>query len=74
MKILSDNGNLYEVSIVPFEDKSEPDENGHYEYYYSGINISFKLENKLIQARKYDDEDVISFFKNPYDFFGEDKK
>lgn len=33
MKSINVNGNIYYIESVPFEDKSEQDEEGYYEYF-----------------------------------------
>jgi len=40
MESIKINGNEYLISSIPFEDKSEQDEDGYYEYYYKGKHIS----------------------------------
>ncbi|GAA3318883.1 hypothetical protein GCM10020331_023510 [Ectobacillus funiculus] len=57
--------NVYHISCVPFEDKSEQDKDGNYEYYYKGRNISFCRDKEWIEGRMYDEEGIISFFQNP---------
>lgn len=65
------NGNLYYIEVIPFEDKSEKDDTGQYEYYYKGKHLLFHSEKEVIRARIYEGEDVISFSKNPALIFGE---
>ncbi|MGD7008593.1 hypothetical protein [Metabacillus sp. 84] len=57
---------------VDFEDKSERDEDGLYEYYHKGIHLIFYRDKELIKARIYDDEQSISFMSNPILAFGEE--
>ncbi|MEC2078542.1 hypothetical protein [Metabacillus fastidiosus] len=66
------NGDVYYVEVIPFEDKSEKDDTGQYEYYYKGKYLLFRSEKEMIRARIYDGEDVISFSKNPACIFGKD--
>jgi len=66
------NKNVYHISCVPFEDKSEQDKDGNYEYYYKGRNISFCRDKEWVEGRMYDEEEVISFFQNPILAFGGD--
>jgi len=72
LKSITINGNVYHIRCVPFEDKSEQDKDGNYEYYYKGRNISFCWDKECIEGRIYDGEEVISFFRNPILAFGED--
>ncbi|HDR7850078.1 TPA: hypothetical protein QCY30_004851 [Bacillus toyonensis] len=65
MKSINVNGNIYHIECVPFEDKSEQDEEGYYEYFYKGVNLSFHSDKETIKARIYDGEEVIYFFRNP---------
>ncbi|MEN1937896.1 hypothetical protein AAIE21_20505 [Paenibacillus sp. 102] len=65
------NGHAYKIECIPFEDKSEQDEEGYYEYYYKGIYILFHSDKDIIKAKIYDGEKVISFLKNPIFYFGE---
>lgn len=62
MKSINVNGTIYHIESVPFEDKSEQDEEGYYEYFYKGV----------IKARIYDEEEIIYFSKNPILAFGKD--
>lgn len=66
------NGNVYHIDCISFEDKSEPDEDGYYEYFYKGIYITFRLDKGIFKARIYEGEEIISFFKNPLLTFGQD--
>ncbi|MED4399890.1 hypothetical protein ABET41_09990 [Metabacillus fastidiosus] len=66
------SGNLYYIEVIPFEDKSEKDDTGSYEYYYKGKHLLFRSEKERIRARIYEGEDVISFSKNPALIFGKD--
>lgn len=72
MESLIINGNVYHIRYVPFEDKSEQDKDGNYEYYYKGRNISICWDKECIEGRMYDEEEVISFFQNPVLAFGGD--
>ena len=63
MKSINVNGNIYYIESVPFEDKSEQDEEGYYEYFYKGVNLSFHSDKEIIKARIYDDEEIIYFLK-----------
>ncbi|WIG44755.1 hypothetical protein [Bacillus toyonensis] len=65
MKSINVHGNIYHIECVPFEDKSEQDEEGYYEYFYKGVNLSFYSDKETIKARIYDREEVIYFLKNP---------
>ena len=56
MKSINVNGNIYYIESVPFEDKSEQDEEGYYEYFYKGVNLSFHSDKEIITARIYDKE------------------
>ncbi|HDR8093135.1 hypothetical protein JDS91_22395 [Bacillus cereus] len=62
MKSTNVNGTIYYIESVPFEDKSEQDEEGYYEYFYKGVNLSFHS----------DKEKIIYFLKNPSLAFGKD--
>lgn len=68
------NGNAYLVECIPFEDRGEQDEDGYYDYYYKGYNLSFLSGKKIVKARIYDGEKIMSFFTNPLVAFGEDFK
>ncbi|ASI73552.1 MULTISPECIES: hypothetical protein [Bacillus] len=72
MKSINVNGNIYYIESVPFEDKSEQNEEGYYEYFYKGVNLSFHSDKEIIKARIYDDEEIIYFLKNPFLAFGKD--
>ncbi|WP_459502758.1 hypothetical protein [Bacillus sp. C1] len=72
MGLINSNGKTYKIECIPFEDKGEQDEEGYYEYYYTGIRILFYLDKEIITARMYDGETVISFSKNPILIFGEE--
>ncbi|MCC2342163.1 MULTISPECIES: hypothetical protein [Bacillus cereus group] len=72
MKSINVNGTIYYIESVPFEDKSEQDEEGYYEYFYKGVNLSFHSDNETITARIYDKEKIIYFLKNPSLAFGKD--
>lgn len=72
MESLIINGNVYHIRCVPFEDKSEQDKNGNYEYYYKGRNISFCRDTECVKGRMYEGEEIISFFQNPILAFGKD--
>ncbi|CAM3996182.1 hypothetical protein BAQ48_10805 [Bacillus luti] len=72
MKSINVNGNIYHIESVPFEDKSEQDEEGYYEYFYKGVNLSFYSDKEIIKARIYDEEEIIYFLKNPSLAFGKD--
>ncbi|AXO93333.1 hypothetical protein J8Y17_13150 [Bacillus cereus] len=72
MKSINVNGNIYYIESVPFEDKSEQDEEGYYEYFYKGVNLSFHSDKEIITARIYDKEKIIYFLKNPSPAFGKD--
>lgn len=58
-----------------FLDKSEPDDEGYYEYYYEGYNYEIILDNVIYSARSYNDTpNEISFLrhkspKNKWNFF-----
>ncbi|PFJ46037.1 hypothetical protein COI99_26500 [Bacillus cereus] len=65
MKSINVNGNIYHIECVSFEDKSEQDEEGYYEYFYKGVNLSFHSDKETIKARIYDGEQVIYFLENP---------
>ncbi|WP_246277408.1 hypothetical protein [Neobacillus endophyticus] len=41
MESIKIKGNVYFIDCIPFEDKSEKDENGYDEYYYKGKDIVF---------------------------------
>jgi hypothetical protein len=56
---LTINNQEYEVSLERFEDKSELDEKGTYEYIYNGVNIKIHNQKINIKARKYDDENTV---------------
>ncbi|MED4651814.1 hypothetical protein [Bacillus pseudomycoides] len=71
MELININGDTYKMECIPFEDKSEQDEEGYYEYYYKGIYISFHSDKDIIKAKIYDGEKTISFLKNPIPYFGE---
>ncbi|WP_144611868.1 hypothetical protein [Bacillus cereus] len=72
MKSTYVNGTIYYIESVPFEDKSEQDEEGYYEYFYKGVNLSFHSDKEIITARIYDKEKIIYFLKNPSLAFGKD--
>ncbi|HDR3494300.1 hypothetical protein [Bacillus wiedmannii] len=72
MKSINVNGTIYYIESVPFEDKSGQDEEGYYEYFYKGVNLSFHSDNETITARIYDKEKIIYFLKNPSLAFGKD--
>ncbi|MDM5188507.1 hypothetical protein QUF99_14635 [Bacillus sp. DX4.1] len=72
MNSINVNGNIYYIECVPFEDKSEQDKEGYYEYFYKGIHISFHSDKEIIKATIYDGEDEIYFLRNPILAFGED--
>lgn len=63
MKSINVNGAIYHIESVPFEDKSEQDEEGYYEYFYKGVNVSFHSDKEVIKARIYDEEEIIYFSK-----------
>ncbi|KON25172.1 hypothetical protein AB163_04670 [Bacillus anthracis] len=72
MFIKKKNRGIYYIESVPFEDKSEQDEEGYYEYFYKGVNLSFHSDKEIITARIYDKEKIIYFLKNPSLAFGKD--
>ncbi|PEP04948.1 hypothetical protein [Bacillus wiedmannii] len=72
MKSTNVNGTIYYIESVPFEDKSEQDEEGYYEYFYKGVNLSFHSDKEIITARIYDKEKIIYFLKNSSLAFGKD--
>ncbi|HDX9578608.1 TPA: hypothetical protein ROX88_002150 [Bacillus pseudomycoides] len=72
MKSINIGGNICYIGCVPFEDKSEKNEEGYYEYYYKGVHILFHSDKKIIKARIYDGEEEIYFLRNPILAFGED--
>ncbi|KOS27647.1 hypothetical protein ADK18_12970 [Bacillus anthracis] len=72
MKSINLNGNIYYIESVPFEDKSEQEKEGYYEYFYKGVNLSFHSDKEIITARIYDKEKIIYFLKNPSLAFGKD--
>ncbi|MFF2883536.1 hypothetical protein [Bacillus toyonensis] len=65
MKSINVNGNIYHIECIPFEDKSEQDEEGYYEYFYKGVYLLFHSDKETIKTRIYDGEEVIYFLKNP---------
>ncbi|PEK66548.1 hypothetical protein CN590_16490, partial [Bacillus pseudomycoides] len=54
MELININGDTYKMECIPFEDKSEQDEEGYYEYYYKGIYILFHSDKDIIKAKIYD--------------------
>ncbi|KOS27052.1 hypothetical protein ADK17_16455 [Bacillus anthracis] len=72
MKSINLNGNIYYIESVPFEDKSEQEKEGYYEYFYKGVNLSFHSDKEIITARIYEKEKIIYFLKNPSLAFGKD--
>ncbi|KYG27335.1 hypothetical protein ACU3L3_08060 [Priestia endophytica] len=75
MKYLTLNGESYYIEVTHFEDKSEQDEEGYYEYYYEGKDVSFDSKTMSINCRIYDDEKEIGYLsKRPNYALGEDVK
>ena len=75
MKYLTLNGESYYIEVTHFEDKSEQDEEGYYEYYYEGKDVSFDSKTMSINCRIYDDEKEIGHLsKRPNFALGEDVK
>ncbi|MFP7483514.1 hypothetical protein SFC65_05080 [Priestia filamentosa] len=74
MKSITLNGELYYFEVTHFEDKSEQDEEGSYEYYYSGKDISFDSKTMSINGRIYDEKEIGHLSKRPNFALGEDVK
>jgi hypothetical protein len=45
-----------EVRTEPFDDRSEPEADGLYEYIYVGANVHFDADGETLTFRLYDDE------------------
>ncbi|WP_426451280.1 hypothetical protein ACP26L_04020 [Paenibacillus sp. S-38] len=55
----------FKVEVESFLDASEMNEEGYYDYYYSGYFISIKVDDKeVIDGTKYDDDEHIILNKN----------
>lgn len=54
-----------EVRVEPFDDRSEPDEHGFYEYIYVGTNLHFSEDGEPVTFRLDDDEPGVATLVAP---------
>ncbi|MGE8001271.1 hypothetical protein ACQKOF_22015 [Lysinibacillus sp. NPDC093190] len=73
METLTINERTYKIKFIPFEDKCGLKEDGTYDIAYSGHNIDIQFNDEIFDGKIYEESKYkISFFSNPYPFFGED--
>jgi hypothetical protein len=53
------------VCTVPFDDRSEPDAHGRYEYIYVGANVRFDAGGETLSFRVYNDEPGVATLVSP---------
>ncbi len=54
-----------EITLEPFDDRSEPDANGMHEYIYGGTDYTFRDQGEQLNFRLYRDEPGIAGLVHP---------
>ena len=57
-----------EVVKQPFDDRSEPDENGMYDYIYTGVYYRFREGTRELLFALYSDTPGVASFKDPIEW------
>jgi hypothetical protein len=57
-----------EILREPFDDRSEPDENGSYDYIYTGVYYTFRDGGRELTFCLYSDTPEIACLKGPMDW------
>jgi hypothetical protein len=57
-----------EVIKEPFDDRSEPDENGMYDYIYAGAYYTFREGRQALLFALYSDTPGVASLKNPIEW------
>lgn len=62
------NGKEYTIELTPFDDRSPQNEDGTYEFIYEGSNVVIRCDDRIFTARKYNDDDHVSFMDSEIEY------